>query len=90
MGSAHTDSTGQLVTDEVAQVRLSPERSSSLPTCAVGRRQAWASGVCVAAGREVQCGAAAPPWMAGARAGGGRPVTLWEGCCHIWSFSHLF
>lgn len=61
VGSAHTDSTGQLVTDEVAQVRLSPERSSSLPTCAVGRRQAWTSGVCVAAGREVQCGTAAPP-----------------------------
>ena len=61
MGSAHTDFTGQLVTDEVAQVRVSPEWSSSLPSCAVGRRQAWTSGVCVASCREVQGGAAAPP-----------------------------
>lgn len=44
MGSAHTDFTGQLVTDEVAQVRVSPEWSSSLPSCAVGRRQAWTRG----------------------------------------------
>ena len=60
MGSAHTDFTGQLVTDEVTQVRVSLEWSSSLPTCAVGRRQAWTSGVSVTVCREVQCGAAAP------------------------------